>query len=54
MRFGEAVKELGSVLWYWVTGGGPLLELLLGWLEVVTGAVVVDVQAQKTRPNHKG
>ena len=54
MRFGEAAKDLGSVLGYWLTGGGPLLELLLSWLEVVTGAVVVHDQAQKTRPNHRG
>ena len=54
MGFGEAVKELGSVLWYWLTGRGPLLELLLSWLEVVTGAAAVDCQAQETRPSQGG
>ncbi len=52
MRFGEAVKELVLVLWDWLAGGGPLLELLLGWLEVVTGAVALGDQTQETRPSH--
>ena len=54
MKFGKAVKELVLVLWDWLAGGGPLLELLLGWLEVVTGAVDLDDQTQETRPSQGG
>jgi hypothetical protein len=34
-----AMKELGQVLWAWVTGEGNLIGLLKAWHEVVTGKV---------------
>ena len=37
-----AVKELGQVLWAWVTGEGNLVGLLKAWHEVVTGKVVTE------------
>ena len=36
------LKELAHVLWAWLNGEGRLAELLLAWLEVVSGLVVVD------------
>ena len=30
------------VLWAWATGEGDLAELLYAWLQVTTGAVLVD------------
>jgi hypothetical protein len=36
-----AVKELGQVLWAWVTGEGNLFGLLDAWWEVASGQVAI-------------
>ena len=33
----EAIRELGAVLWAWLSGQGSAAELLLAWLELATG-----------------
>ncbi len=49
----RAIGELIAVLWAWLRGEGKLLELLLAWLEVVTGACKVDDQVQGERPERQ-
>ena len=38
----EAIRELGAVVWAWLSGQGGAAELLYAWLQVTTGAVLVD------------
>jgi len=38
----ENVKELGRVCLAWIKREGPFTELMLAWLEVVSGNVLVD------------
>lgn len=42
MSSGEKLRELGRVLRAWVAGEGPISELMLAWLELVTGRYPVD------------
>ena len=41
----ESIRELGAVVWAWLSGQGGAAELLYAWLQVTTGAVLVDDEA---------
>ena len=50
MSNGEKLRELGRVAQAWVAGEGPIGELMLAWLELVTGRYPVDEPRKEDAP----